>query len=130
VGEKTVAQKGRVKPEATIAVVNRVPKVVEGLGLPKGVAFVTPAKADLVFLFARSRADLDKWMPKTAAALRPESAIWVFFRKGSKQSGLDMNRDTVWAAAEKLGMRPLGIVGVDETWSAFRLRPGRKGEGR
>lgn len=36
----------------------------------------------------------------------------------------------VFAAADKLGMRPLGIVSVDETWSAFRLRPGRKGEGR
>jgi hypothetical protein len=54
----------------------------------------------------------------------PGSASWVFFRKGSKSSGLDMNRDTVWAAAETLGMRPLGRVSVDETWSAFRLRPG------
>jgi hypothetical protein len=87
---------------------------------------VTAAKADLVFLFVRSRAELDKWMPRTAKSLRPDSAIWVFFKKGSK--GLDMNRDTVWAAADKLGMRPLGIVGVDATWSAFRLRPGREGD--
>jgi hypothetical protein len=33
-----------------------------------------------------------------------------------------MNRDTVWALAEKLGLRPLGIVGIDDAWSAFRLR--------
>jgi hypothetical protein len=130
VAEKTVAQKARLKPEATIAVVNRVPKVVEGLGLPKGVRFVTAAKADLVFVFVRSRAELDKWMPKTAKSLRPDAAIWVFFKKGSRQSGLDMNRDTVWAVAEGLGMRPLGIVGVDGTWSAFRLRPGREGDHR
>jgi hypothetical protein len=129
VPEKTVAEKARVKAEATVAVVNRVPKVVEGLGLPRTVRFVATAKADLVFLFVRSRAELDKWMPKTAKSLRPDAAMWVFFKKGSKDSGLDMNRDTVWAAAERLGMRPLGIVGVDETWSAFRLRPGRE-EGR
>ena len=43
--EKTVAQKGRVKPGATIAVINPVPGVVESLGLPKGVAFVKPAEA-------------------------------------------------------------------------------------
>jgi hypothetical protein len=49
--EKTVAQKARVKPETTIAVVNRVRGVVESLGLPKGVSFVKPAKAQLVFLF-------------------------------------------------------------------------------
>ena len=27
-----------------------------------------------------------------------------------------MNRDNVWAIAERLGMRPLGLVSVDETW--------------
>jgi hypothetical protein len=46
----------------------------------------------------------------------------VFFRKGSKDAGLDMNRNTVWAVAEKLHMRPLGLVGINDTWSAFRLR--------
>ena len=128
--EKTVAQKARVKPETTIAVVNRVPGIVEGLGLPKSVAFVRTAKADLVFLFVRSRAELEKLMPRTVAGLRSDSALWVFFKKGSRESGLDMNRNSVWAVAETLGMRPLGIVGVDETWSAFRLRPGRKGDRR
>jgi hypothetical protein len=61
-------------------------------------------------------------MPRAVARLGPASALWVFFRKGSKEAGLDMNRDTVWAVAETLHMRPLGIVGVDDTWSAFRLR--------
>ena len=81
-----------------------------------------PAAARLVFLFVRTRAELEAKMPPAVEALGPESAIWVFFRKGSKGAGLDMNRDTVWAVAEQLDMRPLGIVGVDETWSAFRLR--------
>jgi hypothetical protein len=123
--EKTVAQKARVKPDATVAVVNRVPGVVESLGLPKGVSFVKPAQAQLVFLFARTRAELERHMSPAVAALGDGAAIWVFFRKGSKDAGLDMNRDTVWAAAEKLGLRPLGIVGVDQTWSAFRLRRAR-----
>ena len=35
-----------------------------------------------------------------------------------------MSRDSIWAIAETLGMRPLGLIGVDGTWSAFRLRPG------
>jgi hypothetical protein len=120
--DKTVAQKARVKPGAAIAVVNRVPKIVESLGLPKGVSFVTPAQADLVFLFVRTRAELKARLPRAVAALAPGAAVWVFFRKGSGGAGLDMNRDTVWAAAEKLGLRPLGLVSVDETWTAFRLR--------
>jgi hypothetical protein len=119
---KTVAQKARVKPDATIAVINRVPDVVESLGLPKGVAFVKPADAQLVFLFVRTRAQLEARMPPAVAALGPSSAIWVFFRKGSRDAGLDMNRDTVWAMAAQLDLRPLGLLGIDETWSAFRLR--------
>ena len=120
--DKTVAQKARVKPGATIGVINRVPGIVESLGLPKGIAFVKPSEAQLVFLFVRSRAELESRMPRAVAALGPGSAIWVFFRKGSRDAGLDMNRDTVWAIAEKLGLRPLGLLGVNEMWSAFRLR--------
>lgn len=122
--EKSVAQKARVKPDTTIAVVNRVPGVVESLGLPRDVAFVKPAQAQLVFLFARTQAELEKKMPAAAAALGTGAALWVFFRKGSKDAGLDMNRDSVWAVAETLGLRPLGIVSVDDAWSAFRLRRG------
>jgi hypothetical protein len=33
-----------------------------------------------------------------------------------------MSRNTVWTVAETLGLRPLGMVSVDDTWSAFRLR--------
>lgn len=120
--DKTVAQKARVKPGTTIAIINRVPGIVESLGLPKGVAFVKPAEAQLVFLFVRTRAELEARMPPAVAALGPASAIWVFFRKGSSDAGLDMNRDTVWAVAEKLDMRPLGLVSINDSWSAFRLR--------
>ena len=122
--EKSVAEKARVKPGTTIAVLNRVPGVVEALGLPEDVRFVGPTEAQLVFLFVSSRGELTDQMPPAVAGLAANAALWVFFRKGSKTAGLDMNRDSVWAIAEELGMRPLGLVGVDDTWSAFRLRPG------
>ena len=62
------------------------------------------------------------WIPEFSALeaiepLRP----WL-----AKSAGLDMSRDTIWAIAERLDLRPLGLVGVDETWSAFRLRPAAK----
>ena len=122
--EKTVAQKARVKHGTRIAVLRRVPAIVESLGLPD-VTFVRSGEADLVFLFVRTRAELEAEMPRAVGRLGPGSALWVFFRKGSKEAGLDMNRDTVWAAAEKLDMRPLGLLGIDDTWSAFRLRLAR-----
>ncbi len=101
---KTVAEKAHIKPGTAIAVLNRVPGIVESLGLPAGVAFVEPAEAQIVFLFVRSRAELEAQMPPAVAA------------------GLDMNRDNVRAIAEKMGLRPLGLVSIDDDWSAFRLR--------
>ena len=121
--EKTVAEKARIKPGTTIAVFNRVAGVVESLGLPEEVTFVGPAEAQLVFLFVSTRAELEAQMPPAVAGLAAKAALWVFYRKGSKSAGLDMNRDSIWAIAETMGMRPLGLVGIDDTWSAFRLRP-------
>lgn len=122
--EKSPAEKARVKPGTRVAVIRPVAGVVESLGLPEDTAFVDVSEAQLVFLFVGTRAELDAEMPKAVASLAPGAALWVFFRKGSKAAGLDMNRDSIWEVADGLGMRPLGIIGVDEAWSAFRLRPG------
>jgi hypothetical protein len=130
VTDRTVAHKAHVKPGTTIGMVNRVPGIVESLGLPNDVAFVRPAEAHLVFLFARTRAELEVKMPAAADRLSSSSALWVFFQKGSKQAGLDMSRNTVWAIAERLGMRPLGLVAVDDTWSVFRLKAAGPGGAR
>jgi hypothetical protein len=122
VPEKSVAQKAHVKPGTKISIINRVPGIVESLGLPRDVTLVRPPNAQLLFLFVRTEAELQAKMPPAVARLNSGSAVWVFFQKGSMQAGLDMNRNTVWAVAERLGLRPLGLVSVDETWSAFRLR--------
>ena len=120
--DRTVAAKARIKPGTTIAVLNPAPGVVESLGLPSDVTFVKPPDAQLVFLFVSTRDELEAQMPPAVAKLAPKAAIWVFYRKGSRAAGLDMNRDSIWAIAEGMGMRPLGLVSIDDTWSAFRLR--------
>jgi hypothetical protein len=125
VTSKTVAQKAHLKPGTSIAVLNPAPGVVESLGLPAETMFVDPAQAQLVFLFVNTMAELLALMPPAVAALAPGSAMWVFYRKGSRRAGLDMSRDDVWAIAEQAGLSPLGLLSIDETWSAFRLRPAR-----
>ena len=122
--EKSPADKARVKPGTRVAIVNPVAGVVESLGLPEDTEFVDAADAQIVLLFVTTRAELDARMPTAVASLGPGAVLWALFRKGSRAAGLDMNRDSIWAIAERLGMRPLGIIGVDEAWSAFRLRPG------
>jgi hypothetical protein len=119
---KTVAQKANLKPGTRIAVLHAVPGVVESLGLPAGTAFVGPAEAQLVLLFVRTRAELEAEVPQAVAELPSGAVLWVCFRKGSAAAGLDMSRDDVWEVAEGLDLRPLGLLSIDETWSAFRLR--------
>jgi hypothetical protein len=119
---KSVAEKARVKPGTTIALVNPLKEIVDSLGLPADVTFVTPGHAQLVFLFAESKPQLASQLPKLAARLGAGAAIWVFFRKGSKAAGLAMNRNDVWTVAERANLRPLGLISVDDTWSAFRFR--------
>jgi hypothetical protein len=120
--QKSVAAKAHLKAGSRIAVVNPVPGIVESLGLPPDVTFVEPPDAQFVFLFASTRAQLETQLPGVVGQAAEGAVIWVFFRKGSKAAGLDMNRDTVWAVAERVGLRPIGIVSVDDTWSIFRLR--------
>jgi len=120
---KTVAQKARLKPGTSIAVLNPAPGIVESLGLPPDTSFVEPDHAQLVLLFVSARTELETSMPSAVAGLAPGAMIWVFYRKGSRAAGLDMSRDSVWAIAEQLDLRPLGLLSIDETWSAFRLRP-------
>jgi hypothetical protein len=123
VAPKSVVAKAGLKAGSSIAVVNRAPGIVEELGLPPDVTFVDLPEAQIVFLFVNTRAELESRMPEVVSGLAEKAVIWVFFRKGSKAAGLDMNRDTVWSVAERLNLRPIGLVSVDETWSVFRLRP-------
>ena len=120
---KTVAQTARLRPGTSIAVLNPAPGIVESLGLPPDTSFVEPDNAQLVLLFVNTRTELETSMPSAVAVLAPGAMIWVFYRKGSRAAGLDMSRDSVWAIAEQLDLRPLGLLSIDETWSAFRLRP-------
>jgi hypothetical protein len=120
--EKSVADKARVKPATTFAVLNPEPGIMASLHLPESVSFVGPQQAQIVCVFVRTRAELDAELPAAENLLPRSAALWVFFRKGSKAAGHDVNRDDVWAAAEGLDLRPLGLISVDASWSVFRFR--------
>lgn len=120
--QKSVARKGHIKPGARIALLHPVKAVVASLGLEDPVITKDPSSADLVFVFAASHAELKARMPSAMKSLGPRAHLWVFFKKGAAAAGLDMNRDDVWAVAEKGGLRPVSLLSVDDVWSAFRFR--------
>lgn len=119
---KSAAEKAHVKPGMTVGLVNPIDTVVDAVGLPEGVSFVEPTDADLTFVFVHRREDLETVLRPATESLAPGRTIWAFFRKGSSAMGLDMSRNDVWAVAEASGLRPLGLVSIDGTWTAFRLK--------
>ena len=98
--------------------------------LPQGVSLATrlDARFDWVQLFVATRAELEKVIEKTAAALKPESLLWISFPKGSSGIQTDLSRDQGWEALHRVQLKWVTLVSVNETWSAFSLRPYRTGE--
>lgn len=120
--EKSVAEKARIKPGTTFAAENSPEGVIGGLGLPSSVRFVPVTEAQVVCVFIHTRDDAATGIPNAIADMADGAHLWVFFRKGSKAAGRDVNRDDVWSIADRHGLRPLSLLSVDETWSVFRLR--------
>ena len=123
--DKTPAQKMRIKPGASIALLHAPAGLAGKLGLPHGTREVADATAaDVIIEFASTQAEIEDRLPAVQRAMTPTSALWVVYPKGSKAAGLDISRDTIWPLAESLGMRPVGMVSIDGTWSGFRLKRG------
>lgn len=93
--------------------------------LPVGARIVSePAgSADVVVLFVRNRADLQRDATRAVAMTRREGALWLAFPKGTSKVKSDLSRDDGWDALTVLGYVGVSIVSIDETWSAFRFRP-------
>jgi hypothetical protein len=125
VSTKSVAEKLLINPSTTIWCSD--PKRVALLGpLPKDARAVTRVdQAETAIVFADDSASLRRILAKQRERLTKPSTLWVAYPKGNRA---DINRDTVWPILAEFGMRPIGQVAVDETWSALRFRPIKPGE--
>ncbi|HSA99752.1 MAG TPA: hypothetical protein VLE49_03810, partial [Anaerolineales bacterium] len=65
-----------------------------------------------------------------AKALKLESTLLISFPKGSSKIQADLTRDKGWENVQKLGLKWINLVSVNEIWSAFALRPYKEGEKR
>jgi hypothetical protein len=95
-----LAKKLRLTPGARAAVVNAPDGYIDNLGPPVGTALDGP---------------LD----------------WIHvYPKGSSKRQTDLTRDRGWEPLEGSDLMWLSLVSVDDTWSAFGLRPYKPGEAR
>ncbi len=126
--ESPLANKLKLKSGLKGAVINAPENYVAGLRHDTAMSPTLRGKFDWIQIFVRSKAELDELAPRAAKALRPESLLWISFPKGSSRNQADLTRDKGWDSVRELDLKWITLVSVNDTWSAFSLRPYREGE--
>ena len=126
--ESTLSKKLKLKPGFKAAVIHAPEGYLDILQHDAEISLSLRGKYDWVQIFVKNKAELDVLSPKAAQALKPESMLWITFPKGSSKIQTDLTRDKGWDEVQKLGLKWINLVSIDETWSAFSMRPYREGE--
>jgi hypothetical protein len=75
-----------------------------------------------ILAFVASRQELEAQLPRLKEALAAKGKLWVAYHKGTSRMKTDINRDTMRAYAQTLGLEAVAIISVNEDWSALRLK--------
>lgn len=100
--------------------------------LPEGVQVANRLQGqfDWVQVFVKTKAEVDKLAPRLIAALKPAGMLWVSFPKGTSKIQTDLTRDKGWEVFQGADLKWINLISVDDTWSAFAMRPYKPGEAR
>ena len=123
--DKSVAQKLGMKAGKEMFVARAPTDIASLLGLvPKGAAWSAKGAGQfpLVLLFAKDRATLVKELPTCKSKLAAGGALWVAYAKGTSAKLTDINRDSIREYVTTVGLDTVGIIAIDEDWSALRLK--------
>ena len=123
-----LARKIKLKPGAKAAVIHPPENYLQGLQHDTEISSTLRGKFDWIQIFVKNKAELDTLAPKAANALKPESMLWITFPKGSSKIQTDLTRDKGWDEVQKLDLKWINLVSIDDTWSAFSMRPYKEGE--
>lgn len=92
--------------------------------LPIDVKFVLKAQnggCDLVLVFLKSLAELERNLPRARAAMKPDGAIWVSWYKKSAKIPTDVTEDEVRKRALKTDLVDVKVCAVTDVWSGLKL---------
>lgn len=128
--DKAAAEKLLLKPGQQVRVINPPADLVVLLGsLPQGMQILDDSadaeslvKADVTIFFADGKTDLVTLLPGLRAAFSPQTILWVAYHKGTSRVKTDINRDSINAYANTLGLQGVSMISINEDWSALRLK--------
>jgi hypothetical protein len=99
-------------------------QTIRVLNAPEGFELDSASdKGDAILLFARDSKSLKAQGTTVVEAARRDKLAWIAYPKAGNL-GTDLNRDKLSGLMKPLGIQPVRLVSLDETWSAMRFRPG------
>jgi len=126
--ESPLAKKMKLKSGLKAAIINAPENYVDTLRHDTALSPTLNGKFDWIQIFVRNKTEVDDLAPKAAKALKPESILWISFPKGTSKIQTDLTRDKGWDSLQQLDLKWVNLVSVNDTWSAFALRPYKEGE--
>ena len=131
--ESALAKKLKLKPGQRAAIIGAPGGYMDSLRpLPEHVELSQRLDGtfDWVQIFVKNQAEIAQLFPKVLQSLKPESMLWVSFPKGTSKIQTDLTRDRGWEVVQQADLKWINLISVNETWSAFSLRPYKPGEAR
>jgi hypothetical protein len=120
-----LSKKLGIKAGTILFTLNAPPEYRDWLApLPADVSFVAkPRKGqcDIVHVFVKSLAELDRALPKARDAMKADGAIWVSWYKKSAKIPTDVTEDEVRRRALATDLVDVKVCAVTEIWSGLKL---------
>ena len=94
---------------------------LNGVGIVRDLKDLKQIEFSLAFVTKQN--EVDALGPAVARKAVGDAVVWFAYPKGSsKKYKCEINRDHGWGVLGKAGFEPVGMVAIDEDWSAKRFR--------
>jgi 1-acyl-sn-glycerol-3-phosphate acyltransferase len=125
VAESALARKLLIQPGQSVLVLNAPSGYLAGLQpLPDSATVAEQGSGphDVVQLFARDRAQLERDAAAALSALKPGGVLWMAYPKPSEGPRSDLTRDHGWGVLHGAGLVGVTPISVTDDWNALRWR--------
>jgi 1-acyl-sn-glycerol-3-phosphate acyltransferase len=123
--QSELSRKLLIEPGHRVVVLNAPAGYLDSLNpLPDGASTAVDGArglADVVQIFARDRAQLERDAAAAQEALKPGGILWASYPSEDQQS--DLSRNHGWGALNRAGLTATTQVGIDRSWAAVRFQP-------
>jgi hypothetical protein len=109
-----------IEPGSRIAALNAPPNIGELLGAAVRTR-LGGGDFDVILLFGRSRAQIERRLPAAVAVLAQGGGLWLAWPKRSSGIDSDLGDGPVREIGLATGLVDTKVCAIDETWSALRF---------